>query len=131
MKKDHGEISWTELMTKDVNTAREFYASLCGWEYDSMQMSHGTYTLAKVNGVPTAAIFDMSGQPEFDNIPDHWFNYLAVDDVDKAVDTTIESGGKVLKGPFDVPGAGRMAVIEDAVGAAIGLFQVKSSGQES
>ena len=30
----HGDFSWTELMTRDVEAAKKFYGELLGWEMD-------------------------------------------------------------------------------------------------
>jgi predicted enzyme related to lactoylglutathione lyase len=34
----HGDFSWTELMTRDVEGSRKFYADLLGWKMEDMPM---------------------------------------------------------------------------------------------
>ena len=51
-----------------------------------------------------------------------WLPYIQVADVDAAAAKAVELGGKLLSGPFDVPGSGRMATIEDPDGARVGLI---------
>jgi predicted enzyme related to lactoylglutathione lyase len=38
-------------------------------------------------------------------------------------------GGRLVVAPFDVPGTARIALIEDAVGALVGLWQPERDGQ--
>src|SRR5579872_2104550 len=58
----HGQFHWNELMTRNVEKAKKFYADTIGWTYDAMQMPEGgTYTLAMSGDMPVAGIFDISG----------------------------------------------------------------------
>jgi predicted enzyme related to lactoylglutathione lyase len=49
-----------------------------------------------------------------------WLSYLEVDDVDRRVKEVAANGGKIRREPFDAPGIGRIAMIADATGAAMG-----------
>ena len=82
-------------------------------------MPSGAYWIAKTGDRPVGGMFLMQG-PEFGDIPDHWFAHIAVDDVDARVSRVQAAGGAVLRAPFDVPGVGRIAVVKDATGAAVG-----------
>jgi uncharacterized protein len=46
--------------------------------------------------------------------------YLAVDDVDKRVKKAVKAGAKLMRPIFDVPGIGRIAILTEPGGAAIG-----------
>ena len=52
-----------------------------------------------------------------------WNTYIAVDDVDAAVDKVGSAGGQVLMAPVDIGEAGRMAFVADPTGPAVGLWQ--------
>jgi predicted enzyme related to lactoylglutathione lyase len=52
-----------------------------------------------------------------------WNTYIAVDDVDAAVDKVGSAGGQVLMPPVDIGEAGRMAFVADPTGPAVGLWQ--------
>ena len=52
-----------------------------------------------------------------------WNTYIAVDDVDAAVDKVGSAGGQVLMPAFDIGDAGRMAFVADPTGAAVALWQ--------
>jgi len=117
---DHGTFYWNELNTTEPLRAREFYASTLGWQFEEMPMpGGGTYLIAKQDGKPVAGVFEMSG-PDFEGIPPHWFAYIAVDDVDQRLAAAKRAGAEVIREPFDVEGVGRIALLKDAVGAAIG-----------
>ena len=63
MRGSHGTFYWNELMTRDVERAKKFYADTMGWSYEAMPMpAGGTYWLAKMGGEPVAGIFDISGR---------------------------------------------------------------------
>lgn len=118
-----GTPNWVDLQTTDQPAAKKFYASLFGWDYDDNPMPQGgVYSMATVNGETVAAIMPMpSGGP--DGMPPTWNTYIAVDEVDAAVDKVAPAGGQVLMGPGDVGDAGRMAFVADPTGATVGLWQ--------
>jgi uncharacterized protein len=117
---DHGTFYWNELNTRDPGRAREFYGSTLGWTFEKMPMpGGGAYHIAKQDGKPVAGIFDTSS-PDFTDIPPHWLAYIAVDNIDERVAAAKKAGAQVTREPFDVEGVGRIAILMDAVGAAIG-----------
>ena len=118
----HGEIHWTELATRDVAAARDYYAKTCGWTWSEMPMEDGTYHVGMMGEEMVAGLYDMSSMPGMDEVPAHWLTYFAVEDVDAATEATKAAGGEVLRPPFDVPGVGRVAFLKDPAGAALGLM---------
>jgi uncharacterized protein len=118
----HGLIWWSELMTRDPGRAKDYYSSVAGWDFSEMPMAEGTYLMASREGRPIAGIMDMTGQKDWDMLPPHWFTYIAVDDVDAAVAATRAAGGTVVRDVFEVPGVGRIAIITDPTGAALGIM---------
>jgi predicted enzyme related to lactoylglutathione lyase len=119
-----GTPNWVDLRTPDQSAAKQFYASLFGWSYDDNPMPEGggVYAMATLNGETVAAIAPMPpGAP--DGMPPAWNTYLAVDDVDAAIDKVAPAGGQVLMPAFDIGDAGRMAFVADPSGAAVALWQ--------
>ena len=93
---------------------------LAGWTYDAMPMGGGsTYWVAKIGDEMVGGIFDISGH-EFDQVPESWMSYIAVDDVDARVAKAVKAGAQVMKPAFDVPGVGRIVVLLEPGGAGIG-----------
>jgi uncharacterized protein len=117
-----GRVFWTELMTTDVTKARAFYTKLMGWTYQAMPGSDNKYWLIIEQGNPEP----LGGLMQFDGDEkaktDLWFTYFAIADVTKAVMNTKASGGEVLREPFDIPGVGRIAIIQDPTGAVLGVM---------
>lgn len=118
----HGVVWWSELMTRDVPAALKYYETVCGWSFDTMPTDNGDYYVAMKGDQPMAGILDMTGLPGMEEAPAHWFTYLAVDDLEAAVSETTAQGGAILRPPSEVPGIGRIAIIADPTGAAVGIM---------
>jgi predicted enzyme related to lactoylglutathione lyase len=120
---DPGTFSWTDLGTSDPEAAKTFYAGLFGWETeDSPLPQGGVYTLARLQGRAVAGLAGtMPGQPTA------WNSYVTVDDADAAATRAGERGATVISEPFDVMELGRMAVIQDPVGAFFCVWQARDS----
>jgi predicted enzyme related to lactoylglutathione lyase len=118
----HGKFHWNELMSRDAEASKKFFAATLGWTYDSMpNPDGGTYWIAKAGGEPVGGIMPIDG-PQFASVPESWLSYIAVDDVDARAKKVKAEGGKVMREPFDIPGVGRIAITMDSRGAAVGLM---------
>ena len=106
----HGHFHWNELMTRDVEKAKSFYADSIGWTFDAMESPDGTYWVARQGAVPVAGLFELKS-PEFDGIRENWIPYLAVDDVDARVAKAVALGAVLQRPIFDIPGVGRIAML--------------------
>ena len=62
--------------------------------------------------------------PEMGDFPPSWDVYFASDDVDATAEKAVAAGGKVLREPFDIPGVGRMSVLQDPHGAVFEVIAV-------
>jgi predicted enzyme related to lactoylglutathione lyase len=92
-----------------------------GWEYDDNPIPGGqVYSMAKRDGKVVAALFGSEQPP-------HWNCYVTVESVDDATRRATELGANVIAEPFDVLDAGRMAVIADPTGAALCMWEPKTS----
>jgi hypothetical protein len=117
---EHGQFHWNELMTHDVEKAKKFYAETMGWTYDTMPIPEGgTYTLAMSGGIPVAGILDING-PDYDGTPESWMPYIAVDNVDERVKMATKAGAKVVTPAFEIPGVGRIVILQEPGGASVG-----------
>jgi len=120
MRGSHGKFYWNELLARDIEGAKKFYADTVGWSYDAMPMpGNATYWVAKMGDEPVGGIFDISGH-DYDGVPENWMSYLAVDDVDARVKKAVKAGAKLMKPIFDVPGVGRIAILKEPGGAGVG-----------
>lgn len=120
----HGVFSWFELMTSDVEGAKDFYSSLFGWTTEAMEMENGmTYNVVKAAGEEAGGI--MAAPREAGSMPPAWGIYVTVKDVDETASKVQDLGGKVLMGPQDIPEVGRFCVIMDPQGAVISAITYK------
>jgi len=122
----HGSFCWNELMTHDVARAKQFYADTIGWTFEGMPMNWGTYWLAKSGDKSVGGIFEMKG-PDFAGVPENWMPYLAVDNVDVRVKKAVAAGATLMREPFDIPGVGRIAILHQPGGAAVGWMTPRPS----
>jgi uncharacterized protein len=119
-----GSFCWIELGTSDQNAAKTFYGSLFGWSPNDMPMGPSDfYTMFELEGRYAAAGYTLSPDMLAQNIPPHWLIYVAVESADNVAARAKDLGGKVLREPFDVYDAGRMAVVQDPTGAVFAVWQ--------
>jgi predicted enzyme related to lactoylglutathione lyase len=116
MSNREGTPIWYELMTNKPDTAQEFYAAVIGWKFEPMPgdptidyriASFGKETVAGVMRTPDHA----------QEMPNMWFFYVGVDDVDASARKVKSLGGGVDIEPTDIPGVGRFAFCTDPQGA--------------
>ena len=121
--KHHGHIAWTDLMSDDVDKARNFYTGVLGWDSEVMDVGKGPYTVFKVGDHPVAGLMAKPAQGPASCAPTAWTSYVTVDDVDERTARVAGAGGVVLAGPVDIPTVGRMAIIQDPTGGVIGIIK--------
>lgn len=116
-----GFLTWNELVTRDPDAARPFYAKLLGWEWDEMEMPQGTYWVIMNGGRSNGGVMQMTDEwPDF--VPPHWMVYIGTDDVDAAAERVKAAGGTLAVEPMDIP-VGRFCVAGDPTGAAFTIFK--------
>ena len=125
LKKQHGAVSWTELMTTDIDGARKFYSTLFNWELNEPS-SEMPYTMASAGGEEVAGMMPIP--EEATGMPAKWGAYVTVDDVEASAKQTVELGGNVLIPPQDIPEVGRFCVISDPQGATLSLITYFDKG---
>ena len=118
-----GAPCWIDLMTSDVQRAREFYTELFGWTAGEPSPEFGGYFMFFKDDVPVAG--GMQAQPA-QEIPNAWSVYLATDDVRKTLAAAIDGGAKILVDAMDIADLGAMAMIADAGDAAIGMWEPRA-----
>ena len=113
MPNKHGDWIWYELMTTDADAAARFYRDVVGWFVgDQPEYREITTPAGHVGGMlPISADMAASGAKP------GWVGYVKVEDVDKAVVSVEQGGGRVLMPPRELPEAGRVAMVADPDGA--------------
>ena len=120
---NHGHIGWCDLMSDDVDGARDFYTGVLGWDTEVMDVGKGPYTVFKADDRPVAGLLAKPAQGPASCAPTAWTSYVTVDDVDARTARVAAAGGVVLAGPMDIPSVGRMAIIQDPTGGVIGIIK--------
>jgi predicted enzyme related to lactoylglutathione lyase len=122
-----GTFCWFEMVASDQSVARTFYTTLFGWTPLEIPVpGEGTYTALKLGDDVVAGLFGIDDEMRSQGVLPHWLSYVSVADVDAAAARLAELGGRVVAGPVDANGQGRMVVAEDPMGAALGLWQPKA-----
>lgn len=119
-----GALCWNELQTRDCAQAEAFYRGLFGWRVQRESMDNGYVYTTFYNGKRMNSGM-LVIRPEWGDMPDHWAVFFAVQDCDAGVEKTVESGGKALTSPRDIPGIGRFAVLQDPYGAAFSVIRLE------
>jgi uncharacterized protein len=124
-----GEFCWSELVTNNLETSREFYKNVFGWRMDPSKNAGEGFEYQEFqlgDEYPMGGMYDMKDIFPADALPPpHWVNYIAVDDVDAAAERVVELGGKCCQPPKDIPNVGRMMTIIDPTGAMVVLITLK------
>jgi predicted enzyme related to lactoylglutathione lyase len=105
---------WETLNTSDPTAASAFYTQVAPWTSSSF---NGMATLNAESG-PVA---DVQAAPP--GVPPHWLLFVAVPSLSDRRDAAARLGATVIMPEIDVPGVGKIAVIQDPVGAYLGLFE--------
>ena len=124
--KTHGAFSWSELLTSDPAAACEFYTKLFGWSSKEMSMPNGTYTTFQVGDASVGGMMKIPAEAA--GMPPMWGVYVTVRDVDATVKQVESLGGRLIMAPSDIPGVGRMAVIQDPQGATLSVIAYSMPG---
>lgn len=117
-----GKIVWHALLTDDVAGAEKFYGKLCGWTFQAMD-ENSPYTTIRLGTRDVGTIVEVKNTKGMRIT--QWLSFMSVDDVDRAAQMCRETGS-VLRGPLDLPGFGRVALVRDAVGAPLVLVRSES-----
>ena len=108
-----------ELYTPNLGKAKDFYATLFGWQLEDVPMPDGgTYTMIKV-GEGTGGGMMKAPDP---SIPPHWMAYVGVDDIAASTDKARSLGATIHKEVTDI-GPGKLSIITDPTGATLALWQ--------
>src|SRR5262245_8084121 len=120
-----GVPCWVDTNEPDPATGVDFYRGLFGWEFEDVMPSGsaGRYFIARLRGRDVAAVGSI---PEDAPPATMWNSYIWVENADETAAAARAAGGGVATAPFDIPNAGRMAVLTDPEGAAFCIWQAGS-----
>ncbi len=122
-----GTFCWVDLATADAAGSKHFYSQLLGWTYidNPIEGTDMVYSMMQKDDKNVCGLYQMDDGMLEQGIPPHWTSYISVESADAGAEKVAAAGGTVLMEPADVFEAGRMAMAQDATGAAFGLWQPK------
>ena len=117
-----GDWIWIQLLSRDARRAAEFYRAVAG--YDVVESPAGDrlsdYLLVSEGYARATVRMLSSSRPQ---IQPTWLPFVRVERVGESVESAKRLGGTVLLEPRPELFAGRVAVVADPTGAAIGLLE--------
>ncbi|MFI4867951.1 MAG: VOC family protein, partial [Steroidobacterales bacterium] len=121
-----GGFAWLELATTDNEAAAVFYGKVFGWQaMQRMDMgAQGTYLIFGSDGAQRGGIYKLHSDRS--PVP-YWLPYASVPSADAAGAAASAAGGRIVVGPMDVPGGGRIVQITDPSGAMFALHSAAAA----
>lgn len=112
-------LSWNELMTRDLDTAKAFYAAVCGWTYEVDDRGYVSVLADGRNQAGMMAIDESMG-----DMPNSWGLYFLVEDEVAASSKAQELGGNILVPPSSAGETGNFSVLQDPQGAVFSVIKL-------
>jgi len=117
-----GEFCWNELVTSDSTAAFAFYSALFGWKVRE-ELDMGAMGKYLTYGVDETAIGGFMNVPPGATMPPSWIYYIEISNLDAAIGRATGLSAKVIFGPSEIPGGGRIAQLLDPRGVLFALHQ--------
>ncbi len=121
-----GAPIWVDLTAPRPQQARDFYAALFGWEYQTAQ-ELGGYATAFSSGKKVAGL---SPPPPglAGSVPAQWTIYFDTKDIVDAAERVKALGGAAFEGPIQIGDQGQAQHFSDPSGTTFGLWQDDQHG---
>lgn len=132
----NGQPCWAGLSTTEADASATFYREVFGWSIESQGSEHGDYRIAAARTdsgpVAVAGLSEAMDEASPTDAPAHhdaearranWTLYLHFDEIEQSVDEALHLGATTIMEPTEVGEQGSMALLNDPVGAVIGLWQ--------
>jgi predicted enzyme related to lactoylglutathione lyase len=120
-----GTWNWNNLMTRDLDAAKDFYGEVFGWTATHNDEAPDFVWMWQVDDQRwpegCAGLMEMGSDVPAD-APPYWQVYLMVENADEAIEKTKAAGGRLVFGPLEIP-VGRVATLFDPQGAAFSIIE--------
>jgi predicted enzyme related to lactoylglutathione lyase len=117
-----GDWIWVQLLSRNAKSAAEFYQKVAGYDVventttnrlSDLVLTKNGYARATVRTIPAAA----------EKVKPSWLPFVRVRSIGESLDKTKQLGGKVLTEPKPQILGGKVAVVADPTGGAIGIME--------
>jgi predicted enzyme related to lactoylglutathione lyase len=122
MAESKSRFIWYELMTSDPDAAERFYRTVVGWKTADSGQPGMRYTILSAGDRGIGGVMEVPAEAARAGQRPVWLGYIGVSDADAAAKRVAEAGGAIHRGPDDIPGVGRFAVVADPGGAVFQLL---------
>lgn len=122
-----------EIPAEDLDRAKSFYASIFGWQLQTMPMDGGEYTVVMTTPVdeatqlPTEPGAINGGMMQRDDRTPSPVITIDVEAIDEALADIEAAGGTTVTPRTAIPGMGAFAYFKDPEGNVLGLWETASS----
>ena len=120
-----GAWTWANLMTRDLDGAKDFYGKVFGWEAAHNEEAPPNILNWQVEGQRwpegLGGLMGITDELPAD-MPPHWETYFIVENADDSVEQAKATGGKLGFGPIDVP-TGRLGILVEPRGLPFGIIE--------
>lgn len=132
MPNKHGDFIWYELMTTEPEAAKAFYDIVVGWNIGSAAPAGDVeYRMIGAGDDFVGGVLTLTDEMKEGGAFPLWIGYVGVDDVDAAAKQAVAAGAELQMEPFDIPDAGRAAMISDPQGAPLYLMRGNSEDESN
>jgi predicted enzyme related to lactoylglutathione lyase len=119
---DPGEWIWIQLLSHDARKAAEFYRNVGGYKIiENIEPGKLSDYVLTSEGYARATVRTIRSDQE--KVRPTWLPFVRVQSISESVTKTAQLGGKVLIEPKPELFDGKVAVIADPTGAAIGILE--------
>ena len=119
MAHPHGSFCLPELNTPDMELGKSFYGKFFAWKAVDIPGATGGHSFFQLQGK------DVAGLRRAEQGPHFWLSYLSIGSADRAAARAQELGATLRAAPFDMPGTGRLSVLQDPTGGVVGLWEAR------
>ncbi len=123
-----GAFCWLDLAAIDADVARRFYAQAFGWTFVEARANGGRFTRCFAGDTEVATLYQLPRAQVESGAPSHWTPYVKVESADAAARLAARAGGRLLVAPFDLADTARIALLQDAAGALVGVWECLPRG---
>jgi predicted enzyme related to lactoylglutathione lyase len=108
-----------ELHTGDRSSARAFYAGLCGWRSQRLELGGRSYLALELGDRFSGGIVECESRRPL------WLPYVEVAEIGAATERARDLGARVLLAPREGP-AGWRSVVSEPAGGEVAFWQPKA-----
>jgi uncharacterized protein len=113
----HGQLVWYELITPDAEGSKAFYDKVVGWNFgEPVEEFQGYRMIGRSDGGFAGGVLPLTDEMKQHGAKPAWLGYIGVDDVDGALSSIEQAGGKTLMPATDIANVGRIAMVADPQG---------------